>query len=72
MIDEMETGKFFSIEYTTADLKRRRGGSLKVLTNACKLSNNVPGYVGTGQNGAGRGNRKPREDNEVIKLHIPT
>lgn len=68
----MESGRFFSIEFVTADIKRRKGGRLKAYAQACKLSYDTPHYVGTGKKSAGRGNRKPRQDNETIKLHIPT
>lgn len=71
MITRMDTGEFFSIEFVTANLATGEGGKLLAYTDATKLSNNVPDYVGAENKRSGRRYRKPRILNEIVKLHLP-
>lgn len=68
----MSRGGFFSIEFVTADVNRRKGGKLLAYDNAMRLSADVPEYVGTKKQPGVRQYKKAKQGNETIKLHLPT
>lgn len=71
MLTEMSSGRFFSIEFTTANTSTGKGGKLVAYSNAVKLGADTPEYLGTGKKSNGRGFKRTPPDNEMVKLHLP-
>lgn len=72
MISEMSRGGFFSIEFVTADIERKRGGKLVAYDNAMRLSNDTPQITTQKKKAAGSSHKHVKQGNETITLHLPT
>ena len=71
MIDRIDNAGHFSLEFVTANLTTRKGGQLRTFDNCVKMPSDTPELYATGKKGHGRGHKRVKVENEVLKIHLP-